>query len=381
MDDVSRQHLESGLAQIEVNLARKRERATEDGEQFPAKGGDDFYTAKHGPNGQTAENIQSAKIGIISMETKEAKRLKGSKKTEKAGLREKVQLKRSKKTEKMRKDEQAKLKERKSHKGRKAKSLGQQDDDNINENPEDISMLDQSIAVHQLPKPNKETRIVPMKVGDFWEYITLGESGQKSKEPPQEKNSPLSISSTLPMKRGLISSTETEYGSNETRRKRTKTATGDEMIPTPTPRARRKQPPGEFESQHGKTLVQIGKELTDDQNGAQSPSCSNATSGTSSSWSDSPLIDALRASLGHNEVHGDGTLDSGRGTTLKDEYKQVPDTWQEYPGKIRGRLETSEDLEVEESKQLYSRFNLPFMNLLANCSNGRSRILRSLSCR
>lgn len=156
------------------------------------------------------------------------------------------------------------------------------------------------------------------------------------------------------MKRGPISLTDTGSGFNETRRKRAKITTEKEGILIPTPVARRKRTPGEFKSQQGNILISTGEELADNQNGRQSPTFSSTTNSSSTSWSDRPLIETLRESRGSNRVHSDGTVDPGRRATRKEKCEQVADIWQENPGKIRGRLGTSEDMEVEESTQLYS---------------------------
>jgi hypothetical protein len=45
-----------------------------------------------------------------------------------------------------------------------------------------------------------------------------------------------------------------------------------------------------------------------------------------------------------------------------EEYEQVPVTSQDKPGKIRRRLETCEDAEMEQSKSPY--FSLDFENII-----------------
>lgn len=334
------------------------------GEQFSVQSGNNFRAAKHAQNGLAAANVHSPEIAFISKEAKEVKRVKRTKKAKKSRSREEKLLKRSKQTEKTGTNEQSKLKERKNHKGRNEKSLKHQGGDDTNDHPEDISILNSeaigdiaiepSISLQQIFKPKKETRIVPVKIGSSWTFKILRESDPEFKDPPRENHSLSDLSSSLPMKRGPISLTDTGSGFNETRRKRAKITTEKEGILIPTPVARRKRTPGEFKSQQGNILISTGEELADNQNGRQSPTFSSTTNSSSTSWSDRPLIETLRESRGSNRVHSDGTVDPGRRATRKEKCEQVADIWQENPGKIRGRLGTSEDMEVEESTQLYS---------------------------
>lgn len=364
IDNVSRQRIESSLTQIESIMPGKSKKKKKRGEQFSVQSGNDFRAAKQRQNGLPAEIVHSPEIAFISKETKEAKRLKRTKKAKKSRLREEKRLKRSKQIEKMETNEQSKLKEQRNHKGRNARSLKQQGgDDDTNDHSEDISILNSeamediaiepSISLQQISKPKKETRIVPVKIGSTWTFKTLSESDPKFKDPPQENNSLSELSSILPMKRGHISLTGTESGCNENRRKRVKITTEKERILIPTPGARRKRTAGEFKSQQGNILISTGEELADNQNGRQSPTLSSTTNSSSTSWSDRPLIETLRESRESNRVHSDGTVDPGRRATRKEKCEQVADIWQENPGKIRGRLGTSEDMEVEESTQLY----------------------------
>ena len=363
MDGIGPQRLESGLAQIEANMARKQEEKRKERELNRDSGEENKHTGRSDQIGQNEENDIASHCPekrARSKEEKEANRLYREKTAAKARSRGDGALE-SKKSKDARKRDKSKKRHR-SHKDRKAlKETSSKLANDINDHAEDISsildddtptetMTDSAKASTGVFSPMKETRIVPVKVGGFWQFPTVGNRQAKPEESPRDTNTPPRRSNTLLGKRGPSSSPETDSEDNMVRKKRVKMTSNDEEIITPTTASRVKLA-GSLNTRVGKTLALQGRDTGDQQNEEQSPSSMSTTSSASSSSSLSTawLSEVFQKYVGRRE-HAVGDDGVTANDTPKAVYETVPDAWQDRPGKVRGRLQTSEDTEMEESK-------------------------------
>lgn len=353
MDSVARQRLESGLAQIEANMARKEEEKKErelsrDGGQENTHMGRSEQIWRNEENDITSDSLE---IRASSKKEKGARRLDRAKNAAKARLRGDRGLK-SKKAKDARKRDKS-VKKHRRHKDRKAlKEKSSKLANDINDHSEDISILDHGTPTAStegpdeanagFSKPVQETRIVPVKIGGFWQFHIVA---LQQTNPDGETNTIPHRSTALLGKTVTGSSPETDSEDDMVRNKRAKTASVEEII-TPTP-ASRVNLAGSLNTQLGNALSLLGRGTSDQQNEPQSPSSGSTTSSSSSS---SSLGTSLAAQAYQTFVR---TKERARAEddAAKGAYETVPDTWQDNPGKVRGRLQTSEDTEIEESRQ------------------------------
>jgi flagellar biosynthesis GTPase FlhF len=379
VDNNANDRLSAGLAQIEskrkmkkeewkrkMTEERKRPRQTKKAERAMKK---EAALLKQGQEGEKATKEDAKHLKRRTKAEKalrrEARRLKKSKKADMAMEREKLQANRMKdrSPQHLPGNSIETPQEIEMHNSPTLRISAAGPSTNADHKRDDASAkaIEQTKDGQLILKPIRETRIVPTKVGGVWQLPTLKSCGLepvKKIEPPLPKKvgdswvSWVVLPTVNPFDSGLKAAVPQSASVEFVPRRSSLPAgkgsnypAGPDNIITPTP-APRAQVGGSAPLQLAKSraskvpFARPGAAIPD----GESPSNSDTASTSPSVMRSRGLAKTLRASL---KNHAGGEEDA-----VMEEYEVVPDTWQDTPGKIRGkrRLPTSEEVEKEESK-------------------------------